>query len=172
MKTLIIAFITLFIISSCSKEKFYPSGGLYWTGYTLIPDSNNKVKADISSIGLTINHFSVSGAFFTRYVWPTGDSSIVTIEASNDSTSIRIVLNDILTPGLYSFGHISGQHKGIKATYTISGNQYNSNYEALSGSLIIDSLTTKRIKGSFSVTCWNGTQAADVTNGSFVGNVW
>ncbi|MEP6712294.1 MAG: hypothetical protein ABJA37_07765 [Ferruginibacter sp.] len=172
MKTVIFACIVIFF-TSCGKDFGHLEGNLDWGGYTIIPDSNNKMKADIL-IGGTNNQFLAAGGYFTRYSWPTGDSSIVSLSGESGNMSIAIDMMDILKAGSYSFGHVIGQHKGIKIICKMdqtTGIEYRNNYDVLSGSLKIDSLTTTRVKGSFNVTCWNGTNSVEITNGSFVGNV-
>ena len=171
MKTLIVLCCSIFLVFCRKGFDIDLSGPINsnFSGYTIISDTNNKLKADIA-FGGTISHFSVSGGWYQGRIYPGGDSSSFHIQARTDSLIIIITLNNIVKPGSYSFGYTHGQRKGADASFLTLNDHYNSKHDEISGSINIDSLTTKRIKGSFAVTCWNGTRSADITNGTFVGN--
>ncbi|MBI2729821.1 MAG: hypothetical protein HYX40_03560 [Sphingobacteriales bacterium] len=90
------------------------------------------------------------------------------LTARTDSVSILITLNNISTPGTYQFGHIDGL-KAIFAGCSIANHNYSNNYEELSGSLTLDSLTKTRIKGTFNIKCFEGTESLEIKNGNFAG---
>ena len=177
MKTLFFALgIILFV--SCTKNGFDLSG-VSWpnNNFTITGDSNNKVKADISVGGTNYPLSAVAlNTVFSRYVLTQyTDSSIITIAGYDTNNSLEINLINIRTSGTYSFGHIPGNTHEVKAKCSVRNTNgyiiyYNNDFNVLSGTITIDNITDKHIQGSFSVTCWNGTQAAGITNGSFTGN--
>lgn len=180
MKTLIFASIVIFF-TSCGKIEIDTSGwssgwgsGYGWGSFTPIPDSNNIVKADIDSAG-TIYHLSAVAFNANFGSWVKSlytDSSSVMINGYNEKFNLQIELVNILAPGSYSFGHTPGIGREVKASCSIGGIEYLNNYNIISGSIKIDTLTEKKIQGSFNVKCWNGTNSINITNGSFVGKFY
>lgn len=187
MKTIIFA-CAVILFTSCSKGDINLNGsgsgwGSDWNlgGFNITGDTSNKVKADIDINGAT-SHISAVGlsAYFSRYALPQySDSSITTISAFDSGWTrlLKLDLINIKTPGTYSFGHIPGGHnQEIRASYTIQnsngniGIDYYNDANVPSGSITITDLTNRHIQGSFSITCWNGTAAANIRNGSFTGN--
>ena len=65
------------------------------------------------------------------------------------------------------FGEPSGSIQQISATLVVNGIYYNNNPDKLSGSIQIDSLTTNRIHGLFSMTLYNGADSVEITKGLF-----
>ena len=175
MKTIIfVCFVILF--SSCSKEDVN-WGTWDWGGFTITGDSSNKVKADVY-VGGAVSHMSAVAfdAGFSRYVLTQySDSSLTTITGNDAAFYIKLDLVNIKTPGTYSFGpNPGGRNLEVRASCTRQGPggsiSYYNNSTVRSGTITIDNLSGNHIQGTFSVTCWNGTDAANITNGSFTGN--
>jgi len=171
MKIILVAF-AVFLFTSCSKNDMNLSNLDLSIHLGTIPeDSNNKVKADVD-MGGNITHLSTKGfgAGYSRYLMPLFDSSSVVISASDSSTSLQLHLINILAPGTYNFGPNPGRSKEIKAYCYINNTSFNNAANITSGTIKIDVFTAQKIEGTFSVTCWNGTQSVIITNGTFTGN--
>ncbi|MEP6676157.1 MAG: hypothetical protein ABJA78_13425 [Ferruginibacter sp.] len=162
------------LLASCAKPDIHLTGFSWGYGYGSINrDSTNKITADIT--GSSTAHFSAvaNNTSFTKYVLTLySDSSFVNI-SSNDSTIILYIdLVNILSPGTYSFGRNAANSKQIKAKCMMGGIDYFNDSTALTGSIQIDSFTTKRIHASFNVKCWHGTQSVTINNGKLAGDIW
>ena len=181
MKT--ITFICLIIFfTSCKKDLQFDFGG-GWGDFSSLnfppspPDSSIKVAADIYNSGGLIYNIPGYNAYFERHdsITP-GDSSSIYFQASTGHILLGVKLINILTVGTYSFGHSADSTKAARALFTEWNpdkvDSFFNDDNVLSGSLIIDTLTAKRIAGSFNVRCWNGTQYYDVKNGIFSGNFY
>ncbi len=174
MKTIFFALV-IFFFTSCTKEGAIDLNNTDWSFLAppLIGDSSNKVKADIAAGGTNYQLSAVAlNTSFTRYVLnPNSDSSTITIMAFQGNAVLELDLINIKTAGTYPFGHNPGHSEEVRASYSVNGGSfYNNDHNVLSGSITIDNLANKHIQGTFSVTCWDGTQAAYITNGSFTGN--
>ncbi len=167
----------IIFFTSCKKmdlSGFGNSGGGGGSWYS-IPDrdSSNTVKADITRGG-AISHFSTfanSTGFYKNIMSLFKDSSFINIDGSNQGTILQLKLVNIISAGTYSFGYNAATKKGADMTFSTGGIDFVNDKTILSGSITIDSLTSSRIKGTFSVNCWNGVQQLNITNGSFVGEL-
>ena len=168
MKT--IFFICLvFLFTSCDKafdDHFWGDPNIYGSSLTS-SDTSAKVKATISKHGI-ITQFSSAAGSMSRILFNSSDSILLYIYAADYSSEFRIYVRNIVTPGTYSFGHNPVNNKSIDIKYHYSYDTY-SNSAELSGSLIIDSLTTVGMKGHFNVICRDGSDSVNISNGEFCG---
>ena len=175
MKNLFLVCLVI-LFASCTKSEIDFSGGPAGVGgFTPKEDTTNKVQADIIAGGNT-THLAAKGfgTSFTRYVMTLIDSSVVSISASDSVGSLYINLYNILAPATYNFGLNPGRGKEVKATYYKNqgpGNPitYINDASTTSGTIKITVFTDKKLEGTFSVTCWNGSQSVMVTNAVFTG---
>ena len=169
MKILSIAFMTLLLISCKKNNNEIPAG-----------DPNQRVSADINLAGSN-SHLAATGNYtgFTKAVYPNSvtmiNDTVITILGSVGTQELQINLGNVNSTGTYQFGQYPGRSY-LMARYTpnrvgFGGGDYYFNHSAvLSGTINITSFTATHIEGSFVDSCWNGTTAASITNGSFSGN--
>jgi hypothetical protein len=177
MKQSLFAILFLLCIS-CKKES---AGGP-------LPDPgnpNNQVEADILITGKNI-HLSSAGnntsykildySYTRRFL----DSVLFieglvrTMNGDNDK-SLNIYLDNITKKGTYIFGQLdSGQYVEVVSmlgeVYGSRSGTFLTNSDQKSGELIIDSISGKHIQGTFTATCLNlydSAQVAEITGGRF-----
>ncbi|MEP7164285.1 MAG: hypothetical protein ABI741_06305 [Ferruginibacter sp.] len=158
--------VALMLILAVSCKKTDHQGTFVNTG-----NPNNKLDADIKA-GNSVFHLSAWGDYtlFNRALQ--GTDSVITILGGTDTSHIQIDIFNINTAGIYQFGTQPGTDKFIRISYSSGtglGGPYYMNKNSLNGKIIIESITSSGIKGSFMDTCWNGTDTRIINNGSFNG---
>jgi hypothetical protein len=128
-----------------------------------IPENfGSQVSATVA--GASWNAASASGQYSAA-------SRLVTISSSNNARFINISLNEVTGPGSYPVG-TSGRVLSANGQTQTLNNSWSSSGPGSSGSVVITSLTTTRMRGTFSATIGptpgsSTTGTLAVTNGSF-----
>lgn len=159
MKTLLL--FLLIILFSCKKDE------------PVSPSNPDKLNATVVVSGASYQiNATGNNTGFSRSV--VGADDMIYVQGSLGDRIVQVRLTNVNMKGTYTFGDPGGNRSAM-LTYTTgdvfqgTAVYYLSKANELTGSLIIDSISANFIKGTFSDTCWNGTQTAVVTGGSFSG---
>jgi hypothetical protein len=166
MKSILLAgFMILFY--SCNKSKIVPLPS---------PNLKGNLYADISVAGENTRLESIgTQTIFNRTVNSPGDTTVVAY-GENSDCHIQIVLENIHVPGTYIFGQKLDSTQHISVVYVagdiLSGNAfvYSANNQNDQGILVIESISYKQVKGTFTTMCAGISDTAKITNGGFEGD--
>ncbi|PWU03755.1 MAG: hypothetical protein C5B52_02835 [Bacteroidetes bacterium] len=171
---LILVLATLFMFASCSKEPLIdfrlPPIRYTWD----FPDYSYDVRSsqfEASIYSNTDTFFYFSTSFTNSFARTITDSvnniGVVSISTFEGIKKVDISMNMNLEPGTYSFGNDVSNGREISAKYILDTTTYSSNTDFLNGLIKIDTLTAKKIQGTFNVTCFNGSDSVVIKNGKF-----
>ena len=152
---------------SCNKNNVVPLP---------VPNQLGNLYADISVAGESTHLESIgTQTVFSRTVNSPGDSTVV-VYGENKDCHIQIVLENIHVPGTYVFGQKLDSVQHISVVYVagdiLSGIAfvYTANNQNDQGTLVIESISYKHVKGTFTALCAGISDTAKITNGSFEGD--
>lgn len=127
---------------------------------TVQPYQGSAMKATLGStawIGATIVVVAKTGG-----VYSFGASSSTSVTGSG-ITNVNVILTGVTGPGTYTLGPAMSQ-----LSVTVGGSNYSSSLSGSSGSVVVTSVDTNRLKGTFTATLASGGGAAlSVTGGTF-----
>jgi hypothetical protein len=132
------------------------------TSGTPLPENyGSRVSATIA--GAPWNAAFASGTHFAP-------NRVATVQAHNNARTFSISLNEVTGPGTFALG--GARVMSVAASTNTSSNSWHSSASGSSGSVTITSLTTTRMRGTFTATLGPtpGTTTAGtivITNGSF-----
>ncbi|MEO6358604.1 MAG: hypothetical protein ABIU77_06820 [Ferruginibacter sp.] len=173
MKKLFFAATVLFL-SSCSKGLLgdFSMHLDNWGGFQfpVMNDSSTYIKANIfagNGIVSPVNYVGINTRLMRTVSAIHPDSSLVIFSAGDSTVGLEFSLVNITRPGTYRFGDVPADSTSIRAKCIFNGIDYLSDSTLMSGSIIIDTLTSNRIHAIFNVPCVHGGYTVDVKNGSF-----
>jgi len=164
----VIAFIFVMLLS-CGEKSAPPD-----------PFADNEIKATISVDGAApiLCESKGNATLFVRRTESNG-TIITTIVGCSQ---VNISLANISSPGTYFIDStLSGQNSSASCQYIVGNpyaptdmffsSAYKQNTGNLPGTVVIESVSSSYIKGTFSAFCMNNTgKQVRITNGSFKGN--
>lgn len=145
---------------------------LYFLGALLLLQSckkNEVVNPDHVEANVRINGnaYFITDASILRSTVPIFGNEYINIAGWNSlSSRLRITLPP--NPHVGTFNIASGDYM---ASYYDGTNQTIYNSMDGSGTITIESITSSYIKGTFQFNCFNGSQVAEITRGSFEGDL-
>ncbi len=151
-------------LHACKKEKINasPDNSKGHIAFDILKNGNSKHFDYVEPIGYTFHYIDnyMEPPYIAIFIRKHMEGAIYEEFAMTIPDSTR---------GSYSFGPGRGLSYRLYNSSTGVTTNYDSDPANATGQLVLDSVSRNYVKGSFNVTCWNGTEPAVLTNGQFWG---